>query len=37
MDSKDVKVVCPCCESRLEIDVRLVLRVVPRDESRPHA
>lgn len=22
MDAKDVKVVCPCCESRLEIDVR---------------
>lgn len=22
MDTKDVKLVCPCCESRLEVDVR---------------
>lgn len=37
MDAKDVRVECPCCQSRLEIDVRTgkVLRWSKRAEADP--
>ncbi len=35
MDTKEVKLECPCCQSRLEVDVRTatVLRWRPKDEG----